>query len=916
MAGYSPSSNGGLPLYGDESYQGPPLADFDSSRGDYVVAFAQRAALNANTPPGGSAVSTPRVGAMKTWRESAAKDGANPSDFGFLMESPMKGKKSNSFGDFSPSASEDPVTPPRSIKSVSSAPTPLADAAKDTVMDLVDAGGWQRQMSDTPVKPVAKKRGRIGSESTESAPFAKPPCPPQKPHTFLFGRVDGEERGNNPMDPPIPRTDVFHWMRCDNPRENPEVRRHLDEETAYKNEILAHLEPFREELYKEMLSHRVEEETSLITLHSGGYGYFTRTFVGKPYEVHYRCKSLGGGAWGEPELVLDENRLAIDSITGSQRPYLSVSGPDENPTHSLYVYGTDFNGDDAYTLHACTCGDGSQVVVPSLEIPRTSGSVEWSPQGDCFYYVDLDSEFRPYSLKRHVLSHDPTGSEDATLFEELDQKFCVTLERSGCKRFLILNVDSTETSEVYLIDLESADAALRRVTPRRYQHRYHVDHRGGSLYILTNKDGCKNSKLCRCPLAALPDVPPETWEDVWAPSKGVMLTEAPKCFQDFMALEGRENGACRVFVRGYDSVDGIQHHGVIFPDVASHSGRIHTPRGYSAATAAFSASLAENPIFETSVLRYHYSSFTVPETTYEYCVRSRESKLVHVQQVPHFDPNLYQAERIVTSRRSVPISLVYRKDIHPLGLKGGPFPLLLTGYGAYGACSDPDFCGNRLTLLDRGMVYAIAHIRGGSELGREWYEDGAKMNVKNRFSDFVEAAEELQALQIAAPGKMVAWGTSSGGKLVTGAMNLRPDLFRAVLLEVPFVDVMFTMADPSIPLTIGEWEEIGNPNEREYFYYMQEYSPYENIRMAEYPAALVTSSLNDAMVGYWEPLKYVAKLRSLKADTRPVVLQANFHAGHGASSDRYECMREASTYFAFLMDQLGLKPKFDNPELA
>jgi len=292
--------------------------------------------------------------------------------------------------------------------------------------------------------------------------------------------------------------------------------------------------------------------------------------------------------------------------------------------------------------------------------------------------------------------------------------------------------------------------------------------------------------------------------------------------------------------------------------------------------------------------------------TYEYCVRTREHRLLRTQKVPHFDPNLYRAERIVTPGRNVPVSLVYRKDIHPKGLAGGPFPLLLTGYGAYGCCSDPDFDGNRLSLLDRGLVYAIAHVRGGSELGREWYEQGRYLDVKNRFMDFVDAAETLLALQIARPGQIAAWGTSSGGLLVTAAANLRPDLFRALLLHVPFIDCMYTMADPSVPLTIGEWEEMGNPNERDYFYYMQEYSPYENIRMTEYPAVLATSSLNDAMVGYWEPLKYVSKLRLLKTDSRPVLLQANFHAGHGGSADRYECFREYACHFAFLLDQLGL----------
>jgi oligopeptidase B len=284
---------------------------------------------------------------------------------------------------------------------------------------------------------------------------------------------------------------------------------------------------------------------------------------------------------------------------------------------------------------------------------------------------------------------------------------------------------------------------------------------------------------------------------------------------------------------------------------------------------------------------------------------TREHTVVRSQEVPNFDAAFYRAERIVTPS-GVPVSLVYRKDVHPQGLAGGPFPLLLTGYGAYGCCQDPDFCGHRLSLLDRGVVYAIAHVRGGGEYGRRWYEAGRYLFVKNRFADFVEAAETLVSLRITTPDRLAAWGTSSGGLLVTASMNLRPDLFCAALLEVPFVDAMNTMSDPSIPLTVGEWEEVGNPNEREYFYYMQEYSPYDNIRMDAYPAVLATSSLNDSMVQFWEPLKYVSKLRLLKTDDRPVLLKVDFCAGHGATSDRYAGTRDTAFNFAFLLERLGL----------
>jgi oligopeptidase B len=363
----------------------------------------------------------------------------------------------------------------------------------------------------------------------------------------------------------------------------------------------------------------------------------------------------------------------------------------------------------------------------------------------------------------------------------------------------------------------------------------------------------------------------------------------------------------RIYIQSYgDATSSIVSHCIAFPHSALHTGTIHTPRGSTQAFASFQAGLGCNPFFATDVLRCDYSSATHPGICYEYNLKTRTHRVLKEETVPNYDASLYRSERIVTPGRRVPVSLVYRKDLHPSGLKGGPFPVLLTGYGAYGASQDLGFDGNRLSLLDRGVVYALAHVRGGGDLGRDWYESGRYLHVKNRFADFVDAAETLISLQITTTEKLAAWGTSSGGMLVTASMNLRPDLFRAVLLEVPFVDAVTTMSDPSIPLTVGEWEEIGNPNEREYFYYMLEYSPYDNIRMDAYPAALITCSLHDSMVGYWEPLKYASKLRLMKTDDRPVLLKVSFNAGHGGTSDRYESMEDYASHFAFLLDQLGI----------
>lgn len=883
-----------LPL-SDESYQGPPDLSFDSSQAEGVAAFkrstglgdaaASLAAARHRAVAAQAYSSGDERSLVSTWANASANAGL-PTDFGFLM-----GKCSHRNG------------------------LEVADEV-DTDFD----GRGRRDDS-----PSNRKRGRVDEAPSATAsrgpsqavmgPLTAP-RPPMRPRPVVFGKVEGEERGPKAMDPPIVKYDPYSWLRTEDVHHHAEIKGHLEREEQHTKASLAHLEPLSEVLYQEMMGHQVEADTSLVVPYDATFGYFTRTFVGKSYSVHYRKQRLASDPtrWSEEEeLILDENELAIDPATGSKRPYCSVSGWESNPACTLIVYGTDFAGNDAYTLHLTACPNWPQhLPVPRLELPGTNGSVQWDVRGDSFYYVVLDEEFRSCSVKRHVLGQHPAGLEDALLFKEPDQRFSVSISVTGCKRYLVISTASSETSEAHLLDMRHPEAGLRRVAERSFAHSYSVDHRDGWLYLLTNKDGAKDSKLCRAPLNALPDTSPSTWEDWWVPGPGIGL-DSHACFKDFLALEGRDRGACRIFVRAYappgEEANGVQHHTVAFPDAAGHSGRVETPRGAQASSAAFSAGLAENHLFDTGVLWYCYSSFTLPSLTYEYNVRQRQHKLLRRQAVPNFDANLYRAERLVTEASKVPISLVYRKDLYPRGLAGGPFPTLLTGYGAYGCCSDPDFDGNRLSLLDRGVVYAQAHVRGGGECGRVWYEEGRYMFVKNRFRDFVEAAETLQALRIAEPGRLAAWGTSSGGLLVAASMNLRPDLFAAVLLEVPFVDVLGTMSDPSIPLTIGEWEEIGNPNERDYFYYMLEYSPYENIRMEAYPAALVTASLNDTMVGYWEPVKYVAKLRHLKTDDRPVLLQVNWHAGHGSSSDRYESTREAALQFAFLLDRLGLRDR-------
>ncbi|CAJ1364803.1 unnamed protein product [Effrenium voratum] len=530
-------------------------------------------------------------------------------------------------------------------------------------------------------------------------------------------------------------------------------------------------------------------------------------------------------------------------------------------------------------------------------VETDDGSVLWEAEGHAaVYYVGHDHEFRGYVVRRHVVGS--PQSADTVVLEEKDRRFAVSICKSSDERFMIIQSASSETAESYLLDLMTR-SDLVSVCPRQFGVHYEVDHCQGALYILTDKDGAKNSKLCRTPLSSIPSQS-SSWEDVWLPDAHVHL-DSLQSFEKFLALTGRQDGAsCTATPK---EAEAVKFHG----EMAVSRSFVHTPRTRAAAQALFSVSLGQNDHFKTDTLRVHYTSYIVPGRDYAYHVPTREFKLIKESGPERYNPSLYRAERITSKHRQVPISLVYRADLHPQGLKGGPFPTILTGYGAYGACQDPGFDSNLLCLLDRGVVYAVAHVRGGGELGREWREEGRYLKVKNRFHDFIAAdADTLLALGISQRSTLAAWGESSGGLLVAAAVNLRPELFKAMLLYVPFVDAVNTMSDPSIPLTCGEWEELGNPNQSETFYYMLEYSPYDNLRMHDYPAALVTASQNDTMVGYWEPLKYVSKLRRIKTDKNPVLLKVDFHAGHGGASNKAKSMREQAQHFAFLLDQLGV----------
>lgn len=853
------------PLIDDASYQGPPAGGFEDSKGAGAALFS-----------------------------AASLDPRAPSDFGFLMGGAAPGLGALAAG-----------------KEVGSSAAPSM-ASDDQDLGVASA---DRLL----------KRQRSCDDDGEMAIAA--PCPAIRPHQVAFGVVDGEDRGDNPMDPPIHHVDPYFWIR-DQTHEDVEVQKLLKDEDTYCRQTLAHLQKLRERLYSEMIGHTKEADVDVPAPDADGFAYYCRSFAGKPYKAHYRAKILGdagcgsganpapadirslgplvGVELGEEELIFDENTLIVDA-DGNERPYVSVRGPNLSHDNLLMAVGEDFEGNDCYAIKFRSYGSKDQGSIPD-QLERTDGSILWDASGHAgIYYIGLDTEFRTCTALRHVLG--TPQNQDSVLLDEKDQRYSVYMSKTHDDRILVVSSCSAETCEHYVLDLHAPATGLVCVSKRQFGHMYQVDHCNGFLYLQTNKDGAINHKLCRTPVATLAQSSgPGSWQDVWVPGNRVKI-ESIRCFEKFLAIEGREEGIRRIFILHCDGIGadgGPAVQSVVFPEAQPHDGTLLTPRRRLAAISLYSTGFHTMRMFNSQILRLYRADYCCPSRIYSYHVATKEFKLLKEEPAPGFDPSRYRAERITSQHRGVPISLVYRADLHSEGLQGGPYPTLLQGYGSYGMSLDPDFDKTILSLLDRGVVFATAHVRGGGELGREWTEDGRQFKVKNRFLDFEAAAETLLSLGISQKSRLVAWGESSGGLTVGATANTRPDLFKALLMEVPYVDCLNTMCDPKIPLTCGDWSETGNSNEVDYFHYIMEYSPYENIRMQSYPTILCTASLNDAMVGFWEPLKYLAKLRRTKLDDNPVMAKVNFHAGHMHSSDRYDVLRERAFLFAFVLDQMGI----------
>jgi oligopeptidase B len=659
------------------------------------------------------------------------------------------------------------------------------------------------------------------------------------------------------------RVDDYYWLR---ERDDPEVLAYLAAENAYTEAVMGPTKAFEDRLYDEIIG-RIKQEDLSVPYLQDGYYYYVRFEEGKEYPLHCRRR---GSPDADEELMLDVNRVA------EGHDFCMVAPPAVSADGDVLAYAVDTVGRRIFTVRFRDLATGEDL--PD-ELPDVTWDIAWANDNRTLFYARQDPDtLRAYRIYRHVLG--TAADDDVLVYEETDPQFDCMVWRTKSKRFMVIECQQTVSTEVRLLEADRPDGAFRVVLPRERDHEYHVDHYGDHLYIRTNR-GCPNFRLVRAPVA---DAAPTRWEEV-LPHRDDTLLEGLEVFDDFLVVLERRDGLLQLRVRPW-SGDG--EHYVDFGEPAYLAFPIH------------------NFELTAGTLRYVYTSLTTPMSTYDYDMRSRERTLRKREEVVGtFDPADYRTERlhaVAADGERVPISLVYRRDLRAPGEN----PLLLYGYGSYGYSMDAAFSSPRLSLLDRGFVFAIAHIRGGQELGRRWYDAGRLLQKKNTFTDFIACAEHLVQAGYADPAKVFASGGSAGGLLMGAVVNLRPELWRGVVAAVPFVDVVTTMLDEDIPLTTGEYDEWGNPHDKVYYEYMLSYSPYDNVAAKAYPAMMVTTGLHDSQVQFWEPAKWVARLRALKTDDRRLILRTNMDAGHGGRSGRFRAHRETAQVYAFLLSELGI----------
>jgi oligopeptidase B len=655
--------------------------------------------------------------------------------------------------------------------------------------------------------------------------------------------------------------DDYFWLR---EKSNPQVRVYLEAENAYTVAMTAGLKPFSDALYAEMLG-RVKQTDLSVPVPLRGYLYYSRTEEGKQYPIQCRRK----GTMDAPEeVLLDINEMAKD------RKFVGLGDFEVSDDQNLVAYTIDYTGFRQYGLRVKDLRTGETLADTAERVT----SLAWAADNKTLFLATEDAVTkRSDKLWRHVLG--ATGSEE--IYDEKDELFDISVGKTRDREYVVMRSEAKDTSEARYLRADRPGDSLAVFLPREKGHRYYVDHRGGLFYIRTNKSG-RNFAVMTAPVS---DPSPKNWE-VFVPAREDMRIRGVDLFKDFA-----------VVVERGDALDHLRIHDF-------KTGRW---KEIAYAEPVYSVSPGGTPDFESRTYRYNYQSFVTPPSVFDYDVLAGMSTLRKRQEVlGGYDPAQYGSERLWATARDgvrVPISIVYKKGF----ARDGKGALFLYGYGSYGFGTPPGFASNRVSLLDRGMAFAIAHIRGGDEMGEGWREDGMLMKKKNTFFDFIDCADFLVRQKWTSPDRLVIEGGSAGGLLMGAVVNMRPDLFKAVHAAVPFVDVMNTMMDATLPLTVGEYLEWGNPNEKAAYDYMRTYSPYDNLAKRAYPAILVTTSFNDSQVMYWEPAKYVARLRALKTDSNPLLLKIKMDpAGHGGASGRYDRLHDTAFEYAWLLSQVGI----------
>ena len=663
------------------------------------------------------------------------------------------------------------------------------------------------------------------------------------------------------------RLDNYFWLRY---REDPEVLKYLTAQNDYLDEVMGHTRHLQETLFSEMKS-RIKETDTTVPEKRGEYLYYNRTEAGKQYPIFCRRKD---SPEGQEEILLDQNELA------EGKTFCSVSAFSVSPDGNKLAYGLDVDGNEVYKIYIKNLADGtyySEILANTFGSVYVRTGIEWANDSENLFYLTLDSAQRPYMLHRHQIGTDP--SEDRMIFHEVDNSYYLYFHKSRDDSYILTNHHSTLTTETRFLSADDPNSELSVIAPRKDGIEYFAAYHEGYFFIATNEDAV-NFKLMK---ASLSNLAREQWQEI-TPHRADVMIEWIDTFKDYLVLYERRDGLKQIRISAADGISNV--HYVNFPEEDYYF------------------EIESNPEYNTTILRFKYSSLITPFSIIDYHMDTREWELKKEEEIPSgYDKSKFIARRIYATAmdgKLIPISIAHRKDIR----MDGSNPTLLHGYGAYGAVLDAEFTPNRLSLLERGFIYAIAHIRGGSDLGRTWYDSGKVLQKKNSFTDFIACAEHLIKEGYTSKDKLAIYGVSAGGLLVNASMVMRPDLFKAVIGRVPFVDVINSISDPSIPLTTLEYDEWGNTANKDHYDYMMSYSPYDNIRATEYPNILLIGGLNDPRVAYWEPAKFAAKLLELKTDNNLLLLKTNMYAGHAGASGRYDFLKDVAFEYAFLIDRL------------